>query len=63
MNPVWGHVIGVLIVLMMATFIGIWVWAWLPHHERAFGLLARLPMEDRCATGDDSIPAAREEGR
>lgn len=47
MNPVWGHVAGVFIVLMMLAFIGIWIWAWLPRHKRSFGELARLPMRDR----------------
>lgn len=47
MNPLWGHVAGVFIVLMMLAFIGIWIWAWLPRHKRSFGELARLPMQDR----------------
>ncbi|MCC6611702.1 MAG: cbb3-type cytochrome c oxidase subunit 3 [Burkholderiales bacterium] len=63
MSPVWGHVAGVLIVLMMVTFIGIWVWAWLPHHKRTFGWLARLPLEDRTAPADDAIPPTDEEER
>jgi len=56
MNPVWGHVAGVFIVLMMLAFIGIWIWAWLPHHERSFAELARLPMqdEDEDATDDNA---------
>ncbi|MCE7903712.1 MAG: cbb3-type cytochrome c oxidase subunit 3 [Gammaproteobacteria bacterium PRO9] len=60
MSPVWGHLSGVLIVLMMAAFIGIWFWAWLPHHRRAFGRLARLPMEDGSALADDSVPLTAE---
>ena len=28
----------------MLVFIGIWVWAWLPHHKRKFDALARMPM-------------------
>lgn len=63
MSPVWGHVTGVLIVLMMATFIGIWIWAWLPHHRRTFSWLARLPMEDGRAPADDSIPLTDKELR
>ncbi|MCC7549462.1 MAG: hypothetical protein IT532_17050 [Burkholderiales bacterium] len=58
MNPLWGHAVGVLIVLMMTAFIGIWVWAWLPYHQRTFGWLARMPMEDRIALEDGSIPSA-----
>lgn len=63
MNPVWGHVAGVFIVLMMATFIGIWIWAWLPRHKRAFGDLARLPMQDEDAPAEHAVLAMREEDR
>ncbi len=63
MSPLWGHAVGVLILLMMATFIGIWVWAWLPYHKRTFGWLARLPMEDGSAQPGDSIPRTDEEQR
>ena len=31
---------------LMLVFIGIWVWAWLPHHKPEFDALATLPMED-----------------
>ena len=63
MNPVWGHVAGVFIVLMMATFIGIWVWAWQPYHKRTFNRLSRLPMEDDGQPADHHIPATRPEDR
>ncbi len=46
MNPIWGPVAGGFIIAMMLVFIGIWVWAWLPRHQRAFNALASLPMED-----------------
>lgn len=46
MNTLWGHVIGAGIVILMLGFIGIWVWAWLPHHRKTFAQLARVPMED-----------------
>jgi cytochrome c oxidase cbb3-type subunit IV len=46
MNPVWGHVVGMIIVLLMLTFIGVWIWAWLPFHKKRFDALARLPMHD-----------------
>ena len=36
MSALWGHLIGVMIVLLMLVFIGIWIWAWLPHHKNAF---------------------------
>ena len=50
MNPIWGEIAGGFIIAMMIAFIGIWVWAWLPWHKRAFNDLARLPMEDEDAT-------------
>jgi len=46
MNPFWGHVIGVVIVLLMLIFGGIWLWAWLPYHKKKFDALARMPMLD-----------------
>ncbi len=46
MSTLWGHFIGVWIVLMMLWFIGIWVWAWSSHHADTFDALARLPMAD-----------------
>ena len=47
MNPFWGHVAGIVTVVLMLVFIGIWAWAWLPQHKRKFDALAKLPMEDR----------------
>jgi len=47
MSPFWGHAVGVLTVLVMLAFVGIWVWAWLPYHKREFDALAELPAEDR----------------
>jgi cytochrome c oxidase cbb3-type subunit 4 len=49
MSPFWGHVVGVFTVVVMAAFIGVWIWAWLPFHKRAFDALAAIPMQD----GDD----------
>ncbi len=46
MSELWGHVIGVFIVALALTFIGIWVWAWLPHHRKNFDALAHLPMHE-----------------
>ena len=45
MSDVWGHLIGVFIVLLIVVFIGIWIWAWLPRHRRNFERMARLPLE------------------
>lgn len=47
MNEIWGHVVGVIILLLMATFIGIWIWAWQKRHRKVFDRMARLPMEDK----------------
>jgi cytochrome c oxidase cbb3-type subunit IV len=46
MSAAWGHVVGVFTVVIMLTFIAIWLWAWLPHHKRDFDKLASLPMDD-----------------
>jgi cytochrome c oxidase cbb3-type subunit 4 len=46
MSELYGHFIGVMILLIMLTFIGIWIWAWLPHHKREFTDLARLPLDE-----------------
>ncbi len=35
-----------MIVVIMLTFIGIWIWAWLPHHKNDFSELARLPLHE-----------------
>ncbi|MCC7461310.1 MAG: CcoQ/FixQ family Cbb3-type cytochrome c oxidase assembly chaperone [Gammaproteobacteria bacterium] len=61
MSPVWGHAIGIFIVLMMAAFIALWAWVWLPCHGRTYGALARLPMEDHAAPAAGSAPADGEE--
>ena len=45
MNPIWGQIAGVFIVLMLVTFIGIWIWAWRKNHKRVFDEMARLPLE------------------
>jgi cytochrome c oxidase cbb3-type subunit 4 len=58
MSAAWGHAVGVLIVAMMLSFIGIWIWAWLPFHKSDFDRLARLPMRDdeaRAAVGEGEL--------
>ena len=49
-NPIWGHITGVLIALMMVSFIGIWIWAWRKYHKPTFNRMAHLPMEDEPET-------------
>jgi cytochrome c oxidase cbb3-type subunit IV len=46
MSGLWGHFVGVVILLLMAVFIGIWFWAWRPRHKETFDALAAIPMQD-----------------
>ncbi|QEE25775.1 cbb3-type cytochrome c oxidase subunit 3 [Rhodanobacter glycinis] len=46
MNPIWGHVAGVVTVLLMLIFIGIWIWAWRKRHKKVFDYMAKLPLQD-----------------
>lgn len=45
-SPVWGHVAGVVTVVLMVTFVAIWIWAWRKRHRATFQRMAALPMED-----------------
>lgn len=56
MSAAWGHVVGIIILLMLLSFLGVWIWAWLPFHKRSFDALARLPL------GEDDIRATGDEG-
>ena len=47
MSSLWGHMAGVITVILMLSFIGIWIWLWDRRHVKKFDALARLPMEDR----------------
>ena len=42
----WGHLFGVVTVVLMIVFLGIWYWAWRPRHRRTFERLATMPLED-----------------
>jgi len=55
MNPIWGPVAGAFIILMMLSFVGIWIWAWLPRHKRRFDDLARLPLAEDADAGVGGI--------
>jgi len=46
MNPIWGHIVGVITVAFMAIFIGIWIWAWRKKHQPTFSRMAEMPMRD-----------------
>jgi cytochrome c oxidase cbb3-type subunit 4 len=52
MSPFWGQLAGVMIVLMMLSFVGIWIWAWRKYHKPVFDRMAQLPMQD------DDLPVA-----
>jgi cytochrome c oxidase cbb3-type subunit 4 len=52
MSPFWGHLAGVMIVLMMLSFIGIWIWAWRKYHKPVFDRMAQLPMQDEDLPAD-----------
>ena len=60
MNPAWGHVAGVITLVLLATFVGIWIWAWRKRHRAKFDALSRLPMED---AESDRSDAARSDNR
>ncbi len=46
-NPAWGHAAGAITVVLMVTFICIWIWAWSKRHRGTFQRLAELPMQDK----------------
>lgn len=50
MNPIWGDIIGVVTVVLMVLFVGIWIWAWRKKHKPVFDQMAELPMEDELGT-------------
>jgi cytochrome c oxidase cbb3-type subunit IV len=37
---------GIVAALLLAVFIGAWIWAWRPARRRAFDAAARLPLEE-----------------
>ncbi|MBA2077389.1 MAG: cytochrome-c oxidase [Rhodanobacter sp. 68-29] len=55
MSPFWGHLAGVMIVLMMLSFIGIWFWAWRRYHKPTFDRMAQLPMQDEDLPVDAAV--------
>jgi cytochrome c oxidase cbb3-type subunit 4 len=48
---------GIVTAVLLAVFVGAWVWAWRPQRKSAFDAAARLPLED------DSDPGEKEAGR
>lgn len=53
MSPLWGHMVGVVTVVLMLVFLGIWFWAWRKSHKKAFDHMARIPMEDDSKAGKE----------
>ncbi|TAL85238.1 MAG: cbb3-type cytochrome c oxidase subunit 3 [Rhodanobacter sp.] len=62
MNPIWGHLAGVITLLLMLIFIGIWIWAWQGRHRQVFTRMAQLPMEDDVDADDASSSTAGTQG-
>ncbi|HEX7037320.1 MAG TPA: cbb3-type cytochrome c oxidase subunit 3 [Pseudomonadales bacterium] len=59
MSAFWGNVAGVVTVVLMLTFIGIWVWAWLPRHKVSFDRMAALPLQERLDPAADRLEPER----
>jgi len=57
MNPVWGHITGVITVILMLVFIGIWIWAWRKRHRSTFKRMSEIPMEDKLEGPLSEAPA------
>jgi cytochrome c oxidase cbb3-type subunit 4 len=54
MSEEWGFLAGVITLILFATFVGIWIWAWRKRHRATFDALSRLPMQD-AANGREKI--------
>ncbi len=46
MSEIWGHLIGVMIVIMIVSFLGMWIWVWQKRHKPTFDQLSSIPMQD-----------------
>ncbi len=56
-GAIWGHLSGVVTVVLMLVFVGIWFWAWRPRHRRTFDRLANMPLEDLTKATPDAAGA------
>ena len=54
MSQDWGFVAGVITLILFATFVGIWIWAWRKRHRATFDALSRLPMQDAANDRSDA---------
>ncbi|MGN6512126.1 MAG: CcoQ/FixQ family Cbb3-type cytochrome c oxidase assembly chaperone [Lysobacteraceae bacterium] len=48
-----GTLFGVSTTVLLATFVGGWIWAWRPGRRAAFEAAARLPLEDDNDANDE----------
>jgi len=49
---------GVALIVMMVSFIGLWIWAWSHKRKATFNKASRLPLEE-----DDGQVPGLEEGK
>lgn len=49
----FGGIRGILMLLLMAAFIGLWIWAWSSKRKQTFNQASMLPLEE-----DQEITAA-----
>jgi len=48
---------GIVTAVLLAVFIGAWIWAWRPQRKSAFDAAARLPLEeDGAADAQETSP-------
>lgn len=45
---------GVLTLVLMGAFLGIWIWAWSSKRKTTFDALSRLPLEDDGEVGEST---------
>jgi len=41
-----GEFRGILTAILLALFVGLWVWSWSRRRDEEFGRAAQLPLED-----------------
>ncbi|HSC08788.1 MAG TPA: cbb3-type cytochrome c oxidase subunit 3 [Steroidobacteraceae bacterium] len=47
-----GTVLGLITLLLMALFAGIWIWAWSAKRRKDFERAARMPLDQNDTTDD-----------
>ena len=58
-----GIVSGVITALLLALFIGGWLWAWSSRRTTTFEAAARLPLQDDMQEGDAETRCAGAAGK